>query len=181
MGKNQTDTMNCPSRVDEVLDHDGWNQNPSSLSGDTTTRADLNGIVNARDRRENQNIEPDDRGEFIADSEHDAQKFGRLREGISLFQCFPRPSESSRRRGSEGVASRPEIRGFYWTRIHDSGGIHRSRQLLDRCRGWLYLQVQASVYYSNVQPFCHLPTVAVHQTWHCYRFESCRALQGALA
>merc|ERR1712169_91294 len=79
--KNQTDTMNCPSRVDEVLDHDGWTQNPSSLSGDTTTRADLNGIVNARDRRENQNIEPDDRGEFIADSEHDAQKFGRLREG----------------------------------------------------------------------------------------------------
>ena len=73
--------MNCPSRVDEVLDHDGWNQNPSSLSGDTTTRADLNGIVNARDRRENQNIEPDDRGEFIADSEHDAEKFGRLREG----------------------------------------------------------------------------------------------------
>merc|ERR1712093_142059 len=107
--------MNCPSRVDEVLDHDGWNQNPSSLSGDTTTRADLNGIVNARDRRENQNIEPDDRGEFIADSEHDAQKFGRLQSGISLFQCSPRPSESSRRRGSEGVASRPEIRGFYWT------------------------------------------------------------------
>ncbi|KFY67428.1 hypothetical protein V496_01619 [Pseudogymnoascus sp. VKM F-4515 (FW-2607)] len=73
--------MNCPSRVDEVLDHDGWNQNPSSLSGDTTTRADLNGIVNARDRRDNQNIEPDDRGEFVADSKHDAGKFGRLREG----------------------------------------------------------------------------------------------------
>jgi metal iron transporter len=73
--------MNCPSRVDEVLDHDGWNQNPSSLSGDTTTRADLNGIVNARDRYDNKNIEPDDRGEFIADSEHDAEKFGRLREG----------------------------------------------------------------------------------------------------
>merc|ERR1712093_954227 len=91
--KNQTDTMNCPSRVDEVLDHDGWNQNPSSLSGDTTTRADLNGIVNARDRRENQNIEPDDRGEFIADSEHDAQKFGRLREDdnqASVFSNVPR-------------------------------------------------------------------------------------------
>ncbi|CUS14362.1 unnamed protein product, partial [Tuber aestivum] len=73
--------MNCPSRVDEVLDHDGWNQNPSSLSGDTTTRADLNGIVNARDRRDNQNIEPDDRGEFAADSKHDAEKFGRLRWG----------------------------------------------------------------------------------------------------
>ncbi len=72
--------MNCPSRVDEVLDHDGWNQNPPSLSGDTTTRADLNGIVNARDRRDNQNIETDDRGEFVADSKHDAEKFGRLRQ-----------------------------------------------------------------------------------------------------
>merc|ERR1712144_108329 len=97
MGKNQTDTMNCPSRVDEVLDHDGWNQNPSSLSGDTTTRADLNGIVNARDRRDDQNIEPDDRGEFIADSEHDAEKFGRLtlaRKGVTMettirHQSFP--------------------------------------------------------------------------------------------
>lgn len=75
--------MNCPSRADEVLDHDGWNQNPLSLSGDTTTRADLNGIVNARDRRDNQNIEPDDRGEFVADSKHDAEKFGRLRWGAS--------------------------------------------------------------------------------------------------
>jgi hypothetical protein len=71
--------MNCPSRVDEVLDHNGWNQNPSSLSRDTTTRADLNGIVNARNRRDNQNIELDDRGEFVVDSKHDAEKFGRLR------------------------------------------------------------------------------------------------------
>lgn len=70
---NQTDTMNCPSRVDEVFDHEGWNQNPSSLSGDTTTRADLNGIVNARNRRDNKNIEPDDRGEFVANSKHDAE------------------------------------------------------------------------------------------------------------
>lgn len=75
--------MNCPSRVDEVLGHDGWNQNPSSLSGDTTTRADLSGIVNARDPRHNQNIEPDDLGEFVADSKHDAEKFGRLSWGMS--------------------------------------------------------------------------------------------------
>lgn len=74
--------MNCPSRVDEVLDHDGWNQNPSSLSRDATTRADLNGIVNLRDRRDNKNIEPDDRGEVVADGDHNAEKFGRLREGM---------------------------------------------------------------------------------------------------
>lgn len=71
--------MDCPSRVDEILDHDGWNQNPSRPSGDPTTHADQNGIVNARDRRHNQNIEPDDRGEFVDDSKHGAVKFGRLR------------------------------------------------------------------------------------------------------
>lgn len=77
--QNIHDTMNCPSRVDEVFDHEGWNQKPSSLSGNTTTRADLNGIINARDRRDNKNIEPDDRGDFVAKSKHDAEKFGRLR------------------------------------------------------------------------------------------------------
>merc|ERR1712169_154337 len=55
-----------------------------------------------------------------AATEHTA-KHASPRPRLSLFQCSPRPSESSRRRGSEGVASRPEIRGFYWTRIHDSG------------------------------------------------------------
>ncbi|KFY03307.1 hypothetical protein V490_00213 [Pseudogymnoascus sp. VKM F-3557] len=74
--------MNCPSRVDEgVFDHEGWNQNPSSLSADSTTRADLNGIGNARDRRDNKNIEPDDRGDSAVNSEHDAEKSGRQREG----------------------------------------------------------------------------------------------------
>ncbi len=40
--------MNCPSRNDETLEHDGWNQNPSALAADLTTREDLNGIVNRR-------------------------------------------------------------------------------------------------------------------------------------
>ena len=44
--------MNCPSRTDEVLEHDGSNQNPPSLSGDLTTRADLNGISNSRLQRD---------------------------------------------------------------------------------------------------------------------------------
>ena len=45
--------MNCPSRNDEVLEHDGWNQSPNSLAGDLTTRSDLNGIANSRLRRGN--------------------------------------------------------------------------------------------------------------------------------
>ena len=40
--------MNCPSRNDETLEHDGWNQNPPALAADLTTRQDLNGIVNRR-------------------------------------------------------------------------------------------------------------------------------------
>ncbi|KAI9825466.1 MAG: hypothetical protein M1832_001196 [Thelocarpon impressellum] len=40
--------MNCPSRTDDDLAHDGWNQNPPMLAADTTTREDLNGLANAR-------------------------------------------------------------------------------------------------------------------------------------
>ncbi|KAL8796272.1 MAG: hypothetical protein Q9195_001387 [Heterodermia aff. obscurata] len=40
--------MNCPSRTDDDVDRSDWNQNPSSLAADLTTRQDLNGIVNSR-------------------------------------------------------------------------------------------------------------------------------------
>ena len=43
--------MNCPSRPDEIEGHPDWNQSPHALSA--TTRADLNGIVNLREQREN--------------------------------------------------------------------------------------------------------------------------------
>ncbi|KAJ5101676.1 hypothetical protein NUU61_003898 [Penicillium alfredii] len=43
--------MNCPSRTDDTLAHPGWNQNPSTLSPDTTTRNDFNGIANSRVNR----------------------------------------------------------------------------------------------------------------------------------
>ncbi|EXJ81799.1 manganese transporter [Capronia coronata CBS 617.96] len=43
--------MNCPSRPDNTERHPHWNQNPHALSGDLTTRADLNGIVNLREQR----------------------------------------------------------------------------------------------------------------------------------
>ena len=49
--------MNCPSRTDEIEEHDGWNQNPPSLSGDLITRNDLNGIANLRLQRDRLPIE----------------------------------------------------------------------------------------------------------------------------
>lgn len=44
--------MNCPSRTDETIEHEGWNQNPPSLAADLTTRQDLNGITNSRAQRD---------------------------------------------------------------------------------------------------------------------------------
>lgn len=43
--------MNCPSRTDETLEHPGWNQNPSPLNPDITTRNDFNGIANSKVHR----------------------------------------------------------------------------------------------------------------------------------
>ncbi|KAI9825213.1 MAG: hypothetical protein M1826_007070 [Phylliscum demangeonii] len=54
--------MNCPSRVDETYEHDGWNQAPPAFAADTTTRQDLNGIANARhhqDHRSSLAVDPD--------------------------------------------------------------------------------------------------------------------------
>jgi hypothetical protein len=44
--------MNCPSRTDDTLLHDEWNQNPPFLAPDLTTRQDLNGISNTREHKE---------------------------------------------------------------------------------------------------------------------------------
>ncbi|KAL4878807.1 ZIP zinc transporter-domain-containing protein [Aspergillus karnatakaensis] len=41
--------MNCPSRTDDTLPHEDWNQNPPFLAPDLTTRQDLNGISNTRE------------------------------------------------------------------------------------------------------------------------------------
>lgn len=40
--------MNCPSRTDEPLENNGWNQSPPRLAADLTTRQDMNGMVNLR-------------------------------------------------------------------------------------------------------------------------------------
>lgn len=57
--------MNCPSRNDEALEHDGWNQSPNSLAGDLTTRSDLNGIANLRLRRENSHSDATSLGDAL--------------------------------------------------------------------------------------------------------------------
>ena len=51
--------MNCPSHTDYEFEHEDWNQNPPSLSGDTTTRQDLNGIINLRSKRESDSADHD--------------------------------------------------------------------------------------------------------------------------
>lgn len=57
--------MNCPSRTDEP-EGTGMNQSPNALAGDLTTRADLNGMANARMlRRSTDVVEP------LPDSEQD--------------------------------------------------------------------------------------------------------------
>ncbi|KAJ9145205.1 NRAMP family [Coniochaeta hoffmannii] len=43
--------MNRPSRTDEPLEGDGYNQSPRSLSNNLTTNQDLKGIANARELR----------------------------------------------------------------------------------------------------------------------------------
>ena len=44
--------MNYPSRNDDTERHPHWNQSPQNLNSDATTRADLNGIVNLRQLRQ---------------------------------------------------------------------------------------------------------------------------------
>ena len=52
--------MNCPSRTDYVPEDNGWNQNPSTLAADLTTRQDLNGMVNMRRQRKAGSRDDDD-------------------------------------------------------------------------------------------------------------------------
>ncbi|CDM38458.1 hypothetical protein DTO013E5_9741 [Penicillium roqueforti] len=47
--------MNCPSRTDDTLLHDEWNQNPPRFAPDLTTRQDLLGISNTRENKGDKN------------------------------------------------------------------------------------------------------------------------------
>lgn len=108
--------MNCPSRTDDTLDHPGWNQNPSPLNPDITTRSDFNGIANSRTHRKQGSVTDglaiEDTASELSSHNHDGvfnpEKKGpagevasatsrqELPEGNSgtprrLFSCFNHP------------------------------------------------------------------------------------------
>jgi len=128
--------MDCPSRVDEVLDHDSWYQNPSSLSGDSTTRADLNGIVNMRERLDNQNIKPEDCVEVVADGEPDAENLGRVREDMPGSVAGKRPSADAGKKMPDDIynkqASAPPHSPLHHPNHHRAGAAQRAWQVVSK-------------------------------------------------
>jgi len=78
--------MNCPSRTDELPEHDGYNQSPSALAADLTTRQDLNGMVNLRTDQDFGKEAEDARTEIRADG---ANEYKRLEDSSAL----PSPKE----------------------------------------------------------------------------------------
>ncbi|KAE8360598.1 natural resistance-associated macrophage protein-domain-containing protein [Aspergillus caelatus] len=79
--------MNCPSRTDDTLEHPGWNQNPSDLNADVTTRNDLNGIANSKVHRKHASGVGAAKGEGIAIVE--PQLHGRNRNNTESEKKMP--------------------------------------------------------------------------------------------
>lgn len=69
--------MNCPSRTEEP-EGDGFNQNPSSLSADLTTRQDFNGIANARELRRIASNEIESEDDRVPDEDGKREKGGEV-------------------------------------------------------------------------------------------------------
>ncbi|KNG82246.1 manganese transporter pdt1 [Aspergillus nomiae NRRL 13137] len=100
--------MNCPSRTDDTLDHPGWNQNPSDLNADVTTRNDFNGIANSKVHREHASgagatmgesiatVEPQLHGRDRNDTESEKKMPGEVVSAASGYQSPERNSRSLR-------------------------------------------------------------------------------------
>ena len=105
--------MNCPSRTDEPAAQDTWNQNPSELAADVTTRQDLNGTVNRRTGQDSTKEAGDARGDSQADgpsdylpiADPDDTQSVRNRKGtrtsISPLRSFPEPHLADTNSSSE--------------------------------------------------------------------------------
>lgn len=65
--------MNCPSRTEEPVGQ-GYNQNPSALSAELTTREDMNGIANARILRRIESSEVENVAERDPDDDVSAKR-----------------------------------------------------------------------------------------------------------
>ena len=105
--------MNCPSRTDKTDDHPDWNQNPSSLNADATTRADLNGIANSRERRSCL-IHPGDQLEIIElDGQIDeAEETTLSNHPSSSEDKSPRDLDDHRRPGQRFPDARYRLHGL---------------------------------------------------------------------
>ena len=91
--------MNCPSRTDESLEDQGWNQNPPALTGDLTTRQDLHGLANSRYQHRSSN--PEAPRNFVSDEPPDQKPHkveslfrpagANSREGCGPLEMTPKP------------------------------------------------------------------------------------------
>ena len=123
-------SMNCPSRHEDTLEHEDWNQNPAALAADLTTREDLNGIVNRRTNQDFSKEAEDTRTEAQGDGsleqrrsadidklpprkDLDGSTQNNLQTQISFFDKNPQQSFAHRRRAprsSHSYESFPELR-----------------------------------------------------------------------
>jgi metal iron transporter len=113
--------MNCPSRTEEP-EGTGYNQNPSSLAADLTTRQDLNGIANTRVLRR---IAIGDIGsvvEHLPDDDATAVKAEKalsdshVGPGISNFEVVD-SNENEDRRRAEGGGENSRISTKWFQRL----------------------------------------------------------------
>ena len=111
--------MSCPSHTDEPAAHEGWNQSPSDLAADVTTRQDLNGIVNLRTGQDSTKEAEDMRGDSQVDGPstyHRAADPGvslsfRHRKGITrsnhTLESFPEPRPTNSHGSAEPMHELP--------------------------------------------------------------------------
>jgi len=121
--------MNCPSRTDETIDHEGWNQNPSRLAADLTTRQDLNGITNSRAQRDHRldNTE-------LAEGICTVIDHNRVTEVPGVLQktgCEPNTNADRKLQPLEKTAfdnpSEPNIARWSWIPDHGNGSGWKGR------------------------------------------------------
>ena len=109
--------MNYQSRNDETLGHPDWNQSPHDLNSDATTRADLNGIVNLRQLREEDsspNVSTQDA--ILADTQPNDEPpldpKGQSK-GASQLDITPFPTEVKQRTPSRSLVNSIRSNGVF--------------------------------------------------------------------
>lgn len=101
--------MNCPSRTDEPLEHDGLNQNPSALSADLTKREDLNGKVNRRTNQDSSIEAEDDRIEPPPNSSPESSTKSEPHTGQPLGDSNGNTSNQNENPQASGSNNWPDV------------------------------------------------------------------------